>query len=512
MRTGISKLNQPEKTLLVDLLDRSGIPYHIHADKHLNITIRNLCADSRKVQPGDFFVAVPCPEVTRHTTEAIDKGASVILTTAEVIKTFSNKIPFVEHSNPRLALGMLAKAFFQNQPEVLIAVTGTNGKSSVVSMIRQFWEFLGHDATSFGTLGVELNKQALSKKPMLPQMPSTLNTYDSLSFFHLLQSLACAGINHAVFEASSHGLDQYRIHGCQLSVAGFTNLTQDHLDYHQTMEEYLQAKVKLFTEVLPEGKTAVLNADSPYTERIKALATQRNIHVLTYAINTSADLTAVKIKTQGTSIIFDLKYKGTTYSDITLNLSGVFQVENALCAIGMLIASGISLLEILPMIPKLKSVAGRMELIGKTSNDAHVYVDYAHTPDALERALKSLRLHTLNSVWVVFGCGGDRDAIKRPLMGKIASNLADNIIITDDNPRSENPASIRQQILSECHLKAYEIADRRQAIAYAIAHLEKGDTLLIAGKGHETGQIIQNEVYPFSDRQEAEEVLIRLKV
>lgn len=511
MRMEIKKLNQPEKIALVDLLEYSGITYHIHADKHLNITIKNLCADSRKVQPGDLFVAIPCPEVVHHTTDAINKGASVILTTAEIINTFSNQVPFIEHPNPRIALSLLAKAFFKVQPKVLIAVTGTNGKSSVVSMVRQLWEFLGHDATSFGTLGVELTKQALSKKSILPKMPSALNTYDSLSFFHLLQSLACTGINHAVFEASSHGLDQYRIHGCELSVAGFTNLTQDHLDYHQTMEKYFQAKVKLFTEVLTAGKTAVLNANSPYTERLKALAAQRNIHVLTYAINTPADLTAVKIKTQETSIIFDLKYKGAIYSDVILNLSGTFQVENILCALGMLIASGIKLLEILPMIPKLKSVTGRMELIGKTPNGAHVYVDYAHTPDALERALKSLRTHTLNSVWVVFGCGGDRDNFKRPLMGKIASNLADNIVITDDNPRSENPASIRQQILSECVSKTYEIADRRQAIAYAIAHLEKGDTLLIAGKGHETGQITKNEVYPFSDKQEAEEVLIRLK-
>lgn len=508
----ISKLSRPKKTSLAGLLECSGIIYHFPPDQNLDITINNLCADSRKVQSGDLFVAIPCPEVIRHITEAIDKGASVILTTAEIIPTFSNQVLFISHSNPRLALSLLAKAFFKTQPKVLMAVTGTNGKSSIVNMVRQFWELLGYHATSFGTLGVELTKQALSKKCMLPQMPSNLNTYDSLSFFHLLQSLACAEINHAIFEASSHGLDQYRIHGCQINVAGFTNLTQDHLDYHQTMEEYFQAKVKLFTEVLPAGKTAVLNADSPYTERLKAIASQRNIHVLTYAINASADLTAVKIKTQETSIIFDLKYKGKNYCDITLNLSGAFQIENTLCAIGMLIASGITLPEILPLIPKLKPITGRMELIGKTQNGAHVYVDYAHTPDALERALKSLRTHTLNSIWVVFGCGGDRDNFKRPLMGKIASKLADNIIVTDDNPRSEDPASIRQQILSECISRTYEISDRRQAISYAIAHLEKGDTLLIAGKGHETGQIIKNETHPFNDRQEAEEVLLRLKV
>ena len=512
MMTESDNLSKSEETAFVDLLERSGTACHFRAGGNPDILIKNLCADSRKVLPGDLFIAIPCPKVIEHVTEAIDKGACAVLTTAEVIDFFPNQIPFVEHPNPRLALSLLAKAFFQMQPETLMAVTGTNGKSSVVSMIRQLWELLGHHATSFGTLGVELTKQALPKKHDLPQMPSVLNTYDSLSFFHLLQSLTQAQINHAVFEASSHGLDQFRIHGCQLSVAGFTNLTQDHLDYHQTMEEYFQAKAKLFTEVLLPGKTAVLNADSPYTERLKEMVIKRGVKVITYAIHTPADLVASQIKPQESSTTFDLEYKGVTYSDIMLNLSGTFQVENTLCAIGMLIASGTPLSKILPVISKLKSVAGRMELIGKTPNGAHVYVDYAHTPDALERSLKSLRTHTSNSVWVVFGCGGDRDNFKRPLMGKIAADLADSIIVTDDNPRSENPSSIRQQILSECISKAHEIADRHQAIAYAIAHLEKGDTLLIAGKGHETGQIIENKIYPFSDKQEAEEALTRLKV
>jgi UDP-N-acetylmuramoyl-L-alanyl-D-glutamate--2,6-diaminopimelate ligase len=528
MRMEIAKLGPSDKFSLADIIKSSGITYRFYTDKNdiKDLHINNLCADSRKAQPGDLFVAIPCPQVIRHTAEAIDKGARIVIATTEVIDAFHHhtelpqtsclrndeSVIFIETPSPRLALSLLAKAFFKTQPEVLCAVTGTNGKSSIVSIVRQFWELLGYHATSFGTLGVELTKQALHKKATLPQMPSTLNTYDSLSFFYLLQSLAHAKINHAVFEASSHGLDQSRIHGCQLSVAGFTNLTQDHLDYHQTMEEYFQAKAKLFAEVLSAGKIAVLNADSPYTERLKEIAIKGSVKVLTYALHAAADLVASQIKTHGSNITFDLKYKETTYPDIVLNLSGTFQVENTLCAIGMLLASGTPLSEILPLIPKLKSVAGRMELIGSTPNGAHVYVDYAHTPDALERALKSLRTHTSNSIWVVFGCGGDRDNLKRPLMGKIALDLADSIVITDDNPRSENPANIRQQILKECISKAHEIADRRQAIAYAIAHLEKGDTLLIAGKGHEAGQIIENKIYPFSDKQEAEEVLARLKI
>jgi len=501
----IIKLN---KFSLIDLLKEFNLQKNqLHSFK--NITINNLCADSRNAQREDLFVAIPCAHVVSHVKEAIEKGAIAVLATSEIIKEFISfkNIIFIEDENPRLALSVLAKTFFKDQPEVLMAVTGTNGKTSVVSIIRQLWELLGYSATSFGTMGVELTKQALAGKPLLPKMPSTLNTYDSLSFFHLLQSLYHAEINHAVFEASSIGLDQFRIHGCRLRVAGFTNFTQDHLDYHHTMEDYFHAKVKLFTEVLSTGKAAVLNASSPYTERLKAVAIQQGIQTLTYSINTPADLIATKIQTQGSTITFDLEYKGQGAHNIILNLAGTFQVENILCALGMLIASGITLEKILPIIPKLKSVAGRMELIGKTLNGGDVYVDYAHTPDALERALRSVRAHTKNAVWVVFGCGGDRDSQKRPLMGKIASDLADKIIVTDDNPRSEEAACIREQILSKCPSKAQEIADRRQAIAYAIAHLEKGDTLLIAGKGHETGQMVGDVIYPFSDRQEAEKAL-----
>ena len=502
---GITKLN---KFSLVDLLKEFNLE-KIQPHPFEGITINNLCADSRNAQPGDLFVAIPCAQVISHVKEAIEKGAVAVLATSAIAKEFISfkNIIFIENENPRLSLSVMAKTFFKDQPEILMAVTGTNGKTSVVSIIRQLWELLGYSATSFGTMGVEITKQALSSNPLLPKMPSNLNTYDSLSFFHLLQSLYRAEINHAVFEASSIGLDQFRIHGCRLCVAGFTNFTQDHLDYHKTMEDYFHAKVKLFTEVLSSGKSAVLNANSPYAKRLEEIAIQRGIQILTYAINAPADLIATKIQTQGSAITFDLEYKGQMVHNIILNLAGAFQVENMLCALGMLIASGISLEKILPIIPKLKSIAGRMELIGKTLNGGDVYVDYAHTPDALERALKSLRVYTKNAIWVVFGCGGDRDRQKRPLMGKIASDLADKIIVTDDNPRSEEASSIRKQILSECASKGHEIADRSQAIAYAIAHLEKGDTLLIAGKGHETGQMVGDVIYPFSDRQEAEKAL-----
>lgn len=506
MRGGISKLDHLEQAVLVDLLKCSALEIDCESLVLKNIKMNSLCADSRETQPGDFFVAIPCPQVIYNTREAIQKGACVVLATTDVIASFANQAIFIEHPNPRLALSLLAKAFFKIQPNTLMAVTGTNGKSSVVSIVRQLWELLGYPAASFGTVGLE-TKEQLSNLPPVP----AITTYDSLTFFSLLKNLAEANINHVVFEASSHGLDQYRVHGSQINVAGFTNFTQDHLDYHQTMEDYFQSKAKLFSEVLPIGKTAVLNASSPYFSRLQTLTSRHGIQIITYAIDASADLSATNIKVQTSSITFDLKCNGLNHS-VILNLSGSFQVENTLCAMGMLIASGIALSEILPLIPKIKSVAGRMELIGETPSGGHVYVDYAHTPDALDRALKSLRAHTQNAVWVVFGCGGDRDIIKRPLMGKIASDLADRIIVTDDNPRSENPANIRQQIFKECASKAHEIADRRQAIAYAIAHIEKGDTLLIAGKGHETGQIVGNKTHSFSDKQEAEELLTRLKL
>lgn len=503
-----TKLN---KVSLIDLLQKLDIDQSSYSFCE-QITINNLCDDSRKVSKGDFFVAISCDRVASNVEEALKKGAKVILATPDVISLFSsnNSVLLIAYPNPRIALSILAKTFYGVQPNTLMAVTGTNGKTSTVSIVRQLWELLGYSAVSFGTMGVVLTKQALSKKSLLPQMPSDLNTYDSLSFFHLLQSLAQAEINHAVFEASSIGLDQFRIHGAQLEVAGFTNFTQDHLDYHHTMEDYFQAKVKLFSEVLPSGKTAVLNSNSPYLEQLKAIVVERNIQVLTYAINLPADIYATRLNVQATNLTFDLHYQGKTYFEVALNLNGAFQLENTLCAMGMLMASGISLAEILPVLPKVKSVEGRMELIGQTSNGGCVYIDYAHTPDALERALKSLRTHTEKSIWIVFGCGGDRDTLKRPQMGKIASELADKVIITDDNPRNEDPTVIRKQILNSCPA-SLEIADRREAIEYAIAHLEKGDTLLIAGKGHETGQIVGEITYPFNDAQEARDSLARLR-
>ena len=470
---------------------------------HLLEGVSSICADSRLVKPDDLFVCIPCEREIENIVQAIANGATVILGQPKVLSGFTNQVKCVEHANPRLALSLLAKAYFKIQPSTLVAVTGTNGKSSVVSLVRQFWQLLGHKAASFGTVGLEIDPLHIPDD--LPKVPP-LTTYDSLLFFKLLQNLATAKINHVAFEASSHGLEQYRIHGSVLAVAGFTNLTQDHLDYHLTMESYLEAKTKLFTEVLASNNPAVLNANSPYFERLASVISNP---IISYGVDIKADLFATNVRIYGAKIIFDLRYNNQVFGDITLNLAGSFQVENVLCAIAMVIGAGESLDSILPLVPLLKSVSGRMEFIGSTPTGADVYVDYAHTPDALERALISLRAHTEGRVWVVFGCGGDRDITKRPIMGKIAADLSDKVIVTDDNPRNEDPASIRRQVIGNFGFK--EIADRSHAIMYCVAHLEKGDSLLIAGKGHEMGQIIGDKTYPFSDKQQAEIVLAGMK-
>ncbi len=467
--------------------------------EHLLEGVSSIVADSRLVKPGDLFVCIPCAREIENISQAITNGATVILGQPKVLSGFTNQVKCIEHANPRLALSLLAKDYFKIQPAILVAVSGTNGKSSVVSLVRQFWQLLGYKAASFGTVGLEVDPLHIPDD--FPKVPS-LTTYDSLSFFKLLQNLAQAKINHVAFEASSHGLDQYRIHGSELSVAGFTNLTQDHLDYHLTMENYLEAKAKLFNEILPPNRPAVLNTNSPYFE---SLASVISNPIISYGVDIKADLFATNVRTYGAKIIFDLHYHNQVFGDTTLNLAGSFQVENVLCAMAMVIGAGESLNSILPLVPLLKSVSGRMEFIGSTPTGADVYVDYAHTPDALERALRSLRSHTEGRVWVVFGCGGDRDITKRPIMGKIAADLSDRVIVTDDNPRNEDPSSIRRQIIGDFGLK--EIADRSQAIMYCVAHLEKGDSLLIAGKGHEMGQIIGDKIYPFSDKQQAEIVL-----
>ncbi len=470
------------------------------------ITLTGLCYDSRQVKEGDLFVAVTCDDVITHVVSALKSKAAAVVIDSEILAQNQSRLPhaiYIPVKNTRKQLSKLARQFYPQQPRVIAAITGTNGKSSVATFVRQLWEALGLRAASFGTLGLESSKASL-ENVLLPK----LTTPDAISLHSLLQNLYQEEIDHFVFEASSHGLDQYRLHGADVTVAGLTNLTQDHLDYHLTMEAYFEAKSKLFTEVLrPEGM-AVINNDSIYAKSLMLLVQSRGTKILTYGVDSPADLRAMNITLHTASIQFDLVTKNQTWPQIRVPVVSHFQVENILCAIGMVMADNVSLTEIVAVLPHLTSAVGRMQLAGTTGDGAAIYVDYAHTPDALIRALQALKQHLPESgkLHVVFGCGGNRDTGKRHIMGGVADQLADVIYVTDDNPRFEDPSFIRAQVLSGCP-KGQEVADRYVAIKKAIAGLAPDDILLVAGKGHETGQTILNEVIPFCDVQVVQEIL-----
>jgi UDP-N-acetylmuramoyl-L-alanyl-D-glutamate--2,6-diaminopimelate ligase len=414
-------------------------------------------------------------------------------------------VPVIVVASARQALSQCAAWLYPHQPDTMVAVTGTNGKSSVVSFVRQIWQGLKYKAASLGTLGVELTSNANLSKP-LPN--SKLTTPDAMSFHKILEVLAASHITHCVFEASSHGLAQYRLHGVGLKAAGFTNLTQDHLDYHADMDAYFAAKARLFIDVLPPDQTAVINIASPYFSALKAMVLGRGQTLLSYGVEQSADLMAHNIRLLPGQIHIDLAIQGQTWRDIPSTMVGSFQVENVLCAVGLALAAGADAASIVETLPTLRSARGRMEFVGKTHQGGAIFIDYAHTPDALSRALSALRNHVTEEgrLGVVFGCGGDRDAGKRSQMGTVAQSLADDVFVTDDNPRHEDPAFIRAQILVGCPL-AIEVPNRRQALSQAIRQMRPHDILLVAGKGHERGQIIGNEVIPFDDREEVLAIL-----
>lgn len=492
-------------TQITELLNKAGLAHDNVSSALEGITVTGVCVDSRLIQSGDLFVCLAVQNAQSYINDAISKGCSVVLTAPEVCKVFpkTDHVVLIPSDNPRFALAKLAAAFYDKQPLMNVAVTGTNGKSSTVSLVRQMLQFSDINAASLGTLGLE----APASVHGVSDLPK-LTTLDAVSLHKTLNRLAEGHVRALAFEASSHGLDQYRLHGVRLTAAGFTNLTQDHLDYHGTMKNYFQAKAKLFSEVLPVGGIAVVNRDINYFNDLVSIIDSRQQQLVTFGLDPAHNphLLAFNIRFEEAAIVFDLKAFGVLYTDLTLKLYGMFQVENVLCALGLAHACGVAMETLVASIPTLHNIAGRMEYMGQSKTGGHVFVDYAHTPDALERALKSLQAHTKNHLHVVFGCGGNRDTSKRPLMGKIAEALADYVIVTDDNPRDEDPKDIRHQILQDCS-KATEIGDRHKAINVAIAHLVKGDCLLIAGKGHETGQIIGDTVLPFDDRKEAKNAL-----
>lgn len=464
-------------------------------------SLKGLTSDSRKVQPGYLFAALPGAKTdgAAFIADAIRNGASYILAGPDTSlpEDFKNNaITLIHNNNPRREFARLAAEFYGGQPGTMVAVTGTNGKTSTAVFTQQIWEAMGYKAVSIGTLGIR--GAGLDRE-------GTHTTPDPAALHAQLAELSQSGITHAAMEASSHGLDQYRLDGVRLKAAGFTNLTRDHLDYHGTMEAYKAAKLRLFTEVLEPDGLAVLNADVPEFAEFNEAALKAGRRVFSYG-RQGADLTILSAAPVAEGLAVSLEIAGQAH-EFTLPLVGAFQLYNALCAMGLSMAAPETLI---PVLQTVQGVPGRMQAVAEHPRGAGVYVDYAHTPDALENVLKAARPHTSGRLVCLMGCGGDRDKGKRPVMGKAACDLADHVIVTDDNPRSEEPAAIRADVLAGCHGSFEEVGGRREAIRHAVAGLQAGDVLIIAGKGHEQGQIFKDHTEPFDDVLEARKAIEEL--
>ncbi len=453
-----------------------------------------LCVDSRDTKEGFLFCAMP--GVNAHGAEfakfALRMGAIGVLTDAKGLEILDNPAyPVLVSEDPRAALSIAAAHFYKGQPRHMVAITGTNGKTSVANFHRQILEHLGRAAVNFGTVGVE---GAVSAK-------LSHTTPEPITLHKLLKSLAEQGVTHAAMEASSHGLEQRRLDGVTLEAAAFTNLSRDHLDYHHTYSEYFAAKAGLFERVLPIGATAVINMDDSFGATVRLVAEGRGQHVITLgeAPENQMQILNRRYDSDGQDVRFS--WQGKVYTT-RLSLIGGFQASNVLMAAALAIAIGEAPEAVFKTLPNLQTVRGRMELAATRENGSKVFVDFAHTPEALETALLALRPHVLGRLIVAFGAGGDRDTGKRPLMGAAAAAHADVVFVTDDNPRTEDAATIRAQVLAGCP-EAYEVGDRAEAILRAVDALQPGDTLLIAGKGHESGQIIGTDVFPFDDAEQA---------
>lgn len=462
-------------------------------------TVSGFAIDHRKVAPGTVFGAFQGAAVNGedYIAAAVAGGAIAVVARPEALVVGAVHIA---DANPRRAFARLAARYFAPFPEVAVAVTGTNGKTSTVEMVRQLWRMVGYHAASIGTLGVTTGDDRVS---------TGLTTPDVVTFLSNVAGLAREGVSHVAFEASSHGLSQYRTEGLAVRAAAFTNLSRDHLDYHGTMAAYLDAKLRLFSEVLADDGTAVLWADDAAAAQVAAAASERGITVATVG-TTGERLKLVKRVPSLLGQALTIEAEGRTHT-LTLPLIGAYQAANALTAAGLVIATGGDVAVTLANLARLQPVRGRLERAVIAASGAPVYVDYAHTPDALEAAIAALKPHAGGRLIVVIGAGGDRDQGKRAEMGRIAAEQADHVIVTDDNPRSEDPTSIRAMILASAP-GAIEIASRRDAIGAAIAAAGPQDIVLIAGKGHEQGQIVGDLVLPFDDVSVAREMAQEARV
>jgi len=453
------------------------------------IDVAGLSADSRTIERGYLFAALPGTTTNgaRFADDAIGRGAVAVLAGRTASIDVAPEIALVRVDDPRRALALMAARFHHRQPEKLVVVTGTSGKTSVVTFTRQIFKAAGKNAASIGTLGVV--SQGWSEY-------GSLTTPDPVALHTTLDRLAGTGITHAAIEASSHGLDQRHLDGLRLVAAGFTNLGRDHMDYHPTVADYLSAKLRLFAAILPADGTAVVDMDGAHASQVAATAQGRG-QTLIGVGRKGHDLRLVEATAEGfcQRLVIDAFGKRC---DVLLPLAGGFQVSNALVSAGLAVAAGIDVETAVAALDSLAGAPGRLELVGRRVDGGMIFVDYAHKPDALESVLQTLRPLTSGNLIVVFGAGGDRDHGKRPLMGEVATRLADIVIVTDDNPRSEEPAAIRKAILVGAP-DAIEIGDRGRAIREAIAMLGPGDVLCVAGKGHETGQIVDGQRLEFSD-------------
>ncbi|PPD46236.1 MAG: UDP-N-acetylmuramoyl-L-alanyl-D-glutamate--2,6-diaminopimelate ligase [Methylocystis sp.] len=455
------------------------------------LEIAGLSADSRAVRDGFVFFAIPghAGDGLSFAADARARGAIVVVAQRQA----ECPLPLVVVGDVRAELAHAAARFYPRQPQTIVAVTGTSGKTSVVAFLRQIWAAMGHEAASLGTVGIVDSKGAHY---------GALTTPGPVELQRILDELAGRGVTHLAMEASSLGIDQRRLDGVRLAAAGFTNFSRDHLDHHRDMEEYFAAKMRLFDTLLQPGQTAVIDADSDIAPRVSQGCRARGLALFSVGAAGEA-IRLIEADAHALATSLKLGHGGVKYA-VELPLAGAFQTSNALVAAGLAIAAGDDPARVFAALGDLEGAPGRLELIG-ARNGAPVFVDYAHKPDALEKVLATLRPLTKSRLIVVFGCGGDRDTGKRPLMGEIAARAADVAIVTDDNPRSEDPASIRAAIIAGAQgagaAQIVEIADRGAAISQAVAGLGAGDVLVVAGKGHETGQIVGDRILPFSDHE-----------
>jgi len=456
------------------------------------IEITGIAADSRRVEPGYLFAALPgsVADGATFAQAAATRGAAAVLAADGAAVDVPAGVPVMRMHDPRAGLAALAARFYPGQPERLVAVTGTAGKTSVADFTRQICESAGLRSASIGTLGVVT--AAGTEK-------GALTTPDTVALHALLDRLAREGTEAAAVEASSHGLDQRRLHGLRLTAAAFTNLGRDHLDYHRDEDAYFAAKLRLFNEVLPADGTAVVCMDDPHAPGVVAAVRRRGQHLLAVGRG-GEDIRLLDIVADGFSQRVTLEAFGRAV-EVTIPLAGAFQVVNAVVAAGLAVASGVEAETALTALGRLQGAPGRIEYVGRKENGALAFIDYAHKPDAVRHVLAALRPMTQGRLVVVIGAGGDRDRGKRPLMGREAANAADVVIVTDDNPRSEDPTAIRAEVQAGAP-GTLDIGDRALAIREGVAMLGPGDVLCVAGKGHETGQIVGDVTHPFSDRDE----------